>query len=85
MLIHASRTSPWHEVMGLARNLEISITPTQGALAVQVREDGWQHDMEAAATTIAAFPPALIGAAYEFWRKRQLDSDLWRILEQHAA
>ena len=85
MLINASRTSPWHEVMGLARKLEISIMPAQGALAVQVREDGWQHDIGTAATTVAAFPPALIGAGYEFWRKRQLESGLWRIIDQRAA
>ncbi len=85
VLILATRSSPWHEVMALAQCLEVSIMSRETALAVEVREDSWQERIQLASTSVAAFPPALIGSAFTFWERRALDAELWAVIDQEMA
>jgi hypothetical protein len=85
VLILATRSSPWHEVMTLARSLEVSITSREAALAVEVREESWQERIQLASTSVAAFPPALIGSAFTFWERRALDAELWSVIDRELV
>src|SRR4029453_11828876 len=85
VVVQARRTSPWHELLGIGRDLQVSITPGHGALSVQLREDQWQQKIPDASTAVAAFPPALLGAAYELWKRRRVDSELWHVIDQYTT
>jgi hypothetical protein len=85
VVIRARRTSPWHAALGVGRDLEGASIPGQAALSVPLRQDRWRQTVPDATTAVAAFPPALLGVAYEFWKKRQVDSDLWRLIGQRTT
>jgi hypothetical protein len=84
-VFQARKDSLWRELLGVAYAVTVVIASESGRLTVSLGGHEWVDTAISAGIGLVAVPPVLLGTAYGIWKEHQLDSEVWRVVDDHIG
>jgi len=85
LTVQARRPESWRSFVGLSAALNVTMTPQDDNLVVQMGAAKWVDKAAVGAVGLLIFWPALIPAAYGAWKQSQLPKQVFELIDQYIA
>lgn len=85
LTVQARKPESWRSFVGLSAALNVTMTPQDENLVVQMGAARWIDKAAVGAVGVLIFWPALIPAAYGAWKQSQLPKQVFDLIEQYIT
>lgn len=85
LTVQARKPEAWRSFVGLSAALNVTMTPQEENLVVQMGAAKWVDKAAVGAVGVLIFWPALIPAAYGAWKQKQLPKQVFDLIDQYIA
>jgi protein-S-isoprenylcysteine O-methyltransferase Ste14 len=83
--MQARKESLWRHLLGVAYALTVVFTPGEGQLSIGLGGHEWVDTAISGAIGLVAVQPVLLGTAYGIWQERQLDKQVWQVIDERTG
>jgi hypothetical protein len=85
LAMQARKENAWRHIFGIAYAATVLFTASDEQLSIALVEREWADTAMGGVIGLVVLPPALFTTAYGIWKENQMDSEIWRIIEERTG